>query len=146
MMNSRRQNDAAIAATWWRELTAMESHGRLTRGARRATLARLRRATTPVEIILEPEALRLLAALNGKGDAYRERAAILAGVLATVREEDSQPVMRALGRDALDESESAQMSEARFRRLLQSDGEAQLDAMRPSRFLGRGQGRCLRPL
>ncbi|MCY4504175.1 MAG: type I-E CRISPR-associated protein Cse2/CasB [Alphaproteobacteria bacterium] len=130
MTDSKLRNDAAVAAAWWRELTANDSHGRRTRGARRAALARLRRAATPVEVILEPEALRLLAALSGKGHAYRERAAILAGVLAAVREEDSQPVMRALGRFALDDAESARMSEARFRRLLQAEEDTQMDAMR----------------
>ena len=130
MTDSKPPNDAAVAANWWRELTEKDSAGRLTLGARRAALARLRRATTPLEVIMEPEALRLIARLPGAGDPYRERAAILAGVLATVREEDSRPVARALGRDALDEVDSACMSEARFRRLLQTDDDALMEAMR----------------
>ncbi len=130
MTEQRARNDAAIAAAWWREMTAENTHRRLTRGERRAALARLRRAATPLEVILEPEALRLMTALPGTGHAYRERAAILAGVLAMVREDDSRPVMRALGRAALDDAESAVMSEARFQRLLQADDDALMDAMR----------------
>ena len=130
MTDSGQWRNACVAREWWCGMTANDSHGRLTRGARRAVLARLRRATTPVEIMLEPEALRLMTALSSNGHAYQERAAILAGVLATVRDEDSQPVMRTLGRDTLDDAESARMSEARFRRLLRTDDGALMDAMR----------------
>ena len=133
MRNSKDSNDpneAAIARAWWRSLTSIDPAGRLTLGARRAALARLRRATSPLEIILEPEALQLLARLPRKSSAYQERVAILAGVLAIVREEDSRPVARALGRDTLDDAESARMSEARFRRLLLAEDYELMDRMR----------------
>ena len=139
MTGSASQNDVAVAVKWWRDLTMIESRGRLSRGSRRAALARLRRATTPIEAMLEPEALRLIAGLSGSGGRFQERAAVLAGVLATVREEERRPVARALGRSSLDDPESARMSESRFRRLLQADDEELMDAMR--RLVGLAGGR-----
>ena len=130
MSDRNSPNDAAIAAAWWRELTSMDARGRLSRGTRRAALARLRRATTTLEVMLEPEALRLIERLPGGGEVYYRRAAMLAGVLATVREDDSRPVARVLGRAALDDAESARLSEARFRRILLAEDDALLEAMR----------------
>ena len=119
-----RSKSAAIAEKWWSNLTA-EAHGR--RGPRRAALARLRRSTTPLEVIQEPEALRLIQRLPGENP---DRVAILAGVLALVRESDAMPVARAIGRRELDDEASAPMSEVRFRRLLQADDAELMESMR----------------
>lgn len=124
MTHSQGWRGPAIANEWWRELTSEES-GR--RGARRAALARLRRASTPIEILQEPEALRLITRLPHENP---DRVAILAGVLAQVRQPDDQPIARTIGRTSLDDDQSALMSEARFRRLLQVPGDELLDAMR----------------
>ena len=52
MTDSVRRNEAAmVAEDWWRALNADRSGGR---GARRGTLARLRRAATPLEVMQEP--------------------------------------------------------------------------------------------
>ena len=117
------QDAAAVVEEWWRRLNS-EDTGR--RGARRAALARLRRAATPLEAMQEPEALRLIVRLPRYPP---ERVAILAGVLACVRETDDRPVARAIGRESLDD-EKAIMAEVRFRRLLQARPAELLDPMR----------------
>ena len=61
----------------WRDLTSTDPGHRVTRGGRRAARARLRRAATPLEVMFESEALRLIARLPHENP---ERVAILAGV------------------------------------------------------------------
>ena len=124
MTAPERWKGAAVAEKWWRDLTSEAAAGR---GPRRAARARLRRAATPLEVIQEPEALRLIASLPGENS---DRVAILAGILAFVDvSDDGRRVPRAIGRDKFDD-EKALMSEGRFRRLLQTDGDALMDAMR----------------
>ena len=123
MTDTERRNGAAIAFEWWRDLVP-EDPGR--RGTRRAALARLRRAATPIEVMQEPEALRLIRSLSW---AAPERVAILAGILAYVREREDQRIARAIGRESFDE-DKALMSEARFRRLLQATGEELMEPLR----------------
>ena len=123
MTAPKRWNGAAVAEKWWHDLT---SETATRRGQRRAARARLRRARTPLEMIQEPEALRLIASLPGEN---HDRVAILAGILAFVDKSDDTPVPRAIGRAKLDD-EAALMSEGRFRRLLQTDGDDLMDAMR----------------
>ena len=118
----RRNKAAAVAEDWWRSLTADQSAGR---GARRGALARLRRAVTPLEVMQEPEALRLIARLPRNP----ERVAVLAGILACVRETEGRTVARSIGRASLDD-EKAILSEVRFRRLLQARNDELLEAMR----------------
>ena len=122
MTDTVRQTAPHVAEEWWQNLVE-EQGGRS--GARRAALARLRRATSPLEVIQEPEALRLIERLPRNPD----RVAILAGVLALVRENDTTRVARALGRSSIDD-ETAILSEARFRRLLQAQGDELMDVMR----------------
>ena len=126
MTDTERRNGAAIAAEWWRDLASEEPGRRATRGTRRAALARLRRAATPIEVMQEPEALRLIRRLSW---AAPERVAILAGILAYVRESEDQRIARAIGRESFDE-DKALMSEARFRRLLQASGEELMEPLR----------------
>ena len=73
-----------------------------------------------------PEALRLIARLSRDP----ERVAILAGVLAFVREMDDQRVAQTVGRTSLDDDKSALLSESRFRRLLQVPAGDLMDPMR----------------
>ena len=133
-MTSSKNPNSAAAERWWENLTSEDSEKKNTRGSRRAALARLRRAKNPLEILQEPEALRLIERIPRNPD----RVAILAGVLAYVREQDPQPVGRAIGRDGLDD-ESAIMSEARFRRLLQVPANELLDPMRRLVHLTKGK-------
>ena len=134
MTDTKRRDAADIAAEWWRDLVSEESGRRATRGARKAVLARLRRAAMLIEVMQEPEALRLIRRLPWAPD----RAAILAGILAFVREPDDQRIARAIGRESLEE-DKALMSEARFRRLLQTPGNELMDPLRRLIHLTKGK-------
>lgn len=114
MTDSKQQRGPDVAEEWWEDLKG-----------RRAARARLRRAKTLLEIMQEPEALRLIERLPRNPD----RVAMLAGILAWVRDNDDQLVARAIGRTSLDE-EDAPVSEARFRRLLQARDDELMEAMR----------------
>ena len=102
----------SIACEWWRDLNPKDASPS---GHRRAALARLRRAATPIEVMQEPEALRLVARLPRDP----ERVAILAGVLAFVRETDDRPVARAVGRGHRDDDKTALLTGLRFLPFLQ---------------------------
>lgn len=134
-MTSSKNPNSAAAERWWKNLTSEDSEKKNTRGSRRAALARLRRAKNLLEILQEPEALRLIERIPSK---HPDQVAILAGVLAYVREHDPQMVGRAIGRDGLDD-ESAIMSETRFRRLLQVPANELLDPMRRLVHLTKGK-------
>lgn len=121
MADSKRPNAQEIAHRWWQLLTSEQS------GYARAALARIRRADTPLDVMQEQAALRLVAQLLTR--ANPDRVATLAGVLAHVIDDEHMPVARAVGRSSLDDH-GALLSEGRFRRLLQTDGTTLLDPMR----------------
>ena len=122
MTDSKRTNIGAVTAMWYGR--TLEDQG--SRSVRRSARARLRRARTPLEILQEPEALRLVEDLSGERP---DRVAILAGILAFVDGNDDRKIARAIGRASLDDDEAI-VSEARFRRLLQTPGDELLDPMR----------------
>ena len=124
---------AAIAEEWWRGLTSDQ-------GGDRAAMARLRRSHTPLEVIQEPAALRLVARLDARGE-HPDRVAALAGILALVREADERPLARMIGRVSLDNDSSPPplMSEARFRRLLQVRASELMEPMRRVVRLAKGR-------
>ena len=122
MTDSKRTNIGAVAAMWYGR--TLEDQG--SRPVRRSARARLRRARTPLEILQEPEALRLVEDLS---DERPDRVAILAGILAFVDGNDDRKIARAIGRASLDDDEAI-VSETRFRRLLQTPGDELLDPMR----------------
>ena len=122
MKDSVQRNAATLAEDWWWALNADQPGGR---GARRGALARMRRAATPLDVMQEPEALRLIVRLPRNPD----RVAVLAGILAFVRETEDRSVARAIGRASLDD-EKAILSEVRFRRLMQARNDELLEAMR----------------
>ena len=123
MTDSAQRSGASIAYEWWRDLNPKDARQS---GPQRAALARLRRAATPIDVMQEPEALRLIARLPRNPD----RIAMLAGILAFVRESDDQRVARAVGRKTLDDEQSALLSEGRFRRLLQVHDSELMEPMR----------------
>ena len=123
MTTSSRQNKAAIALQWW---SALKPSDRAQTGQHRAALARLRRAATPLEVMQQPEALRLIARLSHSAD----RVATLAGILALVDETVDQHLARAVGRSSLDSELRPALSEARFRRLLQVPPDEVMEPMR----------------
>ena len=118
-----------IAHQWWSNLTLRRS------GRQKAALAHMKRAGTPTEVLFEPEALRLIERLPRNPD----RVATLAGVLACVVTDDSRPFARAIGRASLDEDDSALVSEARFRRTLQTPATDLMEAMRRLVRMNKGQ-------
>ena len=130
------QRVTEIAFDWWQRLTRSDGPHL---GQRRAALARIRRAATPIEVMQEPEALRLIERLPRNPD----RVAVLAGTLAFVRETDERSVARAIGRSSLDDEDSALMSEGRFRRLLQTQDTELMDTMR--RLARMMKGKAQRP-
>lgn len=123
MTDTTQPTAPSIAFEWWRRLNPQDGSQS---GTHRAAMARLRRASTATEVLLEPEALRLVARLPHS----REKAVVLAGVLGHVRQTDELRVARAIGRSALDDEQSALVSEGRFRRLLQSPDSELMGAMR----------------
>jgi len=124
MTDSNRHRGAAVACDWWQRLTRRDGPHL---GQRRAALARIRRAATPIEVMQEPEALRLIERLPRSNP---DRVAQLVGVLAFVRESDERSVPRAIGRASLDDGDEALVSEGRFRRLLQTQNDELMEAMR----------------
>jgi len=118
---TKRSDATAIAYDWWQRLTSSDQ------GHDRASMARLRRAEHPLDVLFEPAALRLVARLP---QMRAERVAILAGVLAHVAEGADMSLPRIVGRSDLQDDHSAIVSESRFRRLLQSDGDELLHPMR----------------
>ena len=115
-----------VAADWWGALVPKEGGAKPALGWKRATLARLRRANRPLDVLMEPYALRLVQRLPASAD----RVALLAGVLAVVRKDVGDPITRTLGVDSSGEGKSAKLSESRFRRLLQTPTDELLDPMR----------------
>ena len=124
-MSKRKYVDLAEPAHhWWVERNSGSSRDR-------AAMARLRRASTVLEVLQVQEALWLVRKMPNS--QLQERATVLAGVLACVREDEPErKIARAIGRETM-EDDTARMSESRFRRLLQSDDRSFnefLDAMR----------------
>ena len=125
-----------VATQWWRGLVPADS-AKPVLGWKRAALARLRRADSPLEVMMEPYALRLVQRMS----AFRaapDRVAVLAGILAVVRKDVRDPIARLLGRRSLDD-ETATLSEGRFRRLLQTPTNDLLDPMRRLVRLAQGE-------
>ncbi len=127
MRSEATRSAGAVAQNWWRGL-AQSNDGKPAPGSR-AALAKLRRAGSPLEVMMEPDALRLIQWLQGF-DA--DRVAVVAGVLAYVREDVDARIIRIVGRNSLEDEMSAMLSESRFRRLLQTppDNLLLLEAMR----------------
>lgn len=134
MTDSTQHGAAATAHDWWQRLTGKEGPHL---GQRRAALARMRRAATPIEVMQEPEALRLIQRLPRHH--HPDRVAVVAGVLAFVREMDERSIARAIGRTSLDDDASALMSEGRFRRLLQAQDNELMDTMRRLARMAKGK-------
>jgi CRISPR system Cascade subunit CasB len=99
---------AGKAAGWWRDVNDDATGDR-------GALARLRRANFPLEAWAEPQTMRLYRMLgfrSGHRDDWVEPVAILAIVLAGVREDKGRSLGKALG-----EGEPPAMHPLRLRRL-----------------------------
>ena len=111
---------AARARQWWADLSGKTDQRKQDRGA----LAKLRRCRRPVDALTISATFPLMQRLPGFN---HDRVAALAVVLAHIREDDpGKKVARAIGRKSLTDEESALLSEGRFRRLLQTQGNEEL--------------------
>ncbi len=118
MSNRPFEKEAGAAWSWWDQLQPRDRGGRLVPGDR-ATLARLRRSSTVVEAAIEPATAVLYQRLAfERPERDLPRAAMLAAVLAHVREEAKEPFARAIGTPRAGEGSTALVSPLRLRRLL----------------------------
>ena len=120
---------------WWRGLVPDDEGTKASKGHQRAALARLRRAQGDIDVMMEPEALRLILRFPPH---QRDRVATVAGVLAFVTAHEAAHVIRSVGRTAFDKDDSASLSENRFRRLMQLGADDLLDPMRRLVRLNKG--------
>ena len=110
-----------IARMWWRQHLAGED------GAARAARARLRRAHHVHDALTEPAAIALARRLPGR----ENQALALATVLAHVREDTPQSLMRALGHRTPPggkDAEQPTLARSRFDRVMRADAD-ELPAM-----------------
>lgn len=113
-----------IALQWWRILTGQHL-GRKEAGKDRAARARLRRAS-PADALCEESTLQLFRELKLPRERLT-RVATLAVVLAAIREDDAKrSFARRIGREKIDDAQSAQLSTLRFRRLLDAETEEEI--------------------
>lgn len=116
-------DQANAASTWWRSLGPVTlEDGRALPGDR-ATLARLRRCSSVLEAATEPATAKLFKALgfDRQKDEHLARAAVLAAVLAHVREDargERNSIARAIGAPSGGEPNDALLKPNRFRTLM----------------------------
>jgi len=116
------------ARKWWRSMTGWPSGHNADRGS----LAKLRRCRAPNDILAISAAFSLIQRLPPpewvtNDRFWEDRVAVLAVVLSHIRDdESSRRAARSIGRKSLSDEESALLSEGRFRRLLQSEGNQEL--------------------
>ena len=115
-----RPNVGAAARTWWMDLNRPPDKG----GRDRASLAELKRSADPLDIAFVSAFSQLRHGIGVYSEWALQRAAMIAHVLAHVREDDKRPVAQALG--PTHDGGQSTMSEARFRRLLQARDDADL--------------------
>lgn len=112
---------ADIVRKWWRQQLAGDD------SAARAARARLRRAHDGQQALMEPAAILLARRLPGR----EAQALALASVLAHVKGDTPQPLMRALGHrnpPGATEADPPMLARSRFDRLMRADTE-ELPAM-----------------
>jgi CRISPR system Cascade subunit CasB len=117
------------AVAWWRDLVAPPDHDG---GGDRAAAARLRRASTIAEAMMEPAALALFRRVGATRAEDLPRVAMTAAILAHLRiDVPGQMVARIIGPEDPDRPETAILKPLRFKRLLEAEGEdEQLAAFR----------------
>lgn len=114
---------AERAAVWWRQLQPNFANGERNPQGDRAALARLRRCATVAEAMQEPATIELFRALQWHDPEHLPKVALVAAVLASVREAKSGRFARAIGPENPSAPETAIVKPLRFRRLM----EAQTD-------------------
>jgi CRISPR system Cascade subunit CasB len=112
--------EADAARSWWRSLQPREVGGQMLTGDRVA-IARLKRASSVAEAMAEPETADLFLRLGfNRQFAAREwpRAAVIAAVLAHVKEPGREKVARAIGTPRGGDGSTALITPQRLKRLL----------------------------
>lgn len=115
-MSEIRPDSGQIALAWWRKNLQPQAETGAVRGFR----ARLRRATGPVEALLEAR----VHELYGDLPSYKPRPEVLAGlaqVLSAVEKHNGTPIAKAFG-----EGTPKALSPQRFQRLIREDDPAAL--------------------
>jgi CRISPR system Cascade subunit CasB len=116
-MSDSRSNPVAICVAWWRALQPGHPSG-----GNRPALAKLRRAASLLEAAQEPTTVQLARSLGGP--EWLERAALVAAILAHVRDDDPRiSCARAIGKQA---DGSSIVSELRFRRLMATEDTTEM--------------------
>jgi len=113
-----------LAFQWWETLNG-KREGKGQTGKDRAALARLRRAL-PDEAMCEEATLRLFRALGYTSPNSLPRVATLAAVLATIRDDKSGKFGRQIGREKIDDDQTAKLKILRFKRLLDAQTEEEI--------------------
>ncbi len=124
----------AAVREWWRKYLQRDGTNL---GPDRQSIAELRRTCNLIELAFTRSFITLLRSVRGLGPLRDERVALLAHVLAHVREDDPhRTVAAALGPET--EDGKAAMSESRFRRLLltRDPNELALRLVRAVKMLG----------
>lgn len=124
-MKIERGQRVGVILAWWHGLQPRMEAGRTIPGDR-AALAHLRRAGTVMQACMLPATLKLCRDL-GAGPSEVENIALIAGVLADVRENVAGRFARQLG----DPLNQPLVSNLRFQRLIEAiEPDAQLTAFR----------------
>jgi CRISPR system Cascade subunit CasB len=115
------------ARLWWKQLQPSKTDDNGYSRGDRAALAKLRRCSTWVEATAEPQTNVLFRMLGKQKEADLPRVAVLASVLAHVREDDkSRKVADGIGKRPGDDNTEAILSENRLRRLLTATGDDEI--------------------
>jgi CRISPR type I-E-associated protein CasB/Cse2 len=118
------QKPGSLAFNWWRALQPQtDQNGHITSRGNPGALARLRRASSPVEALAEAEAIHLAAKLDITRSQTDRLAYVgaLAATLAHVRDnQQGQSMAQMLG--PVGKDESGIMSALRFQRLITARG------------------------
>jgi CRISPR system Cascade subunit CasB len=120
-----------VARRWWATIQGKQEHVPPRGGIDRAALARLRRASTPVDALEEPAVFDLYKKLGfGRNEIDRRlsRVAVVTAVLAHIKE-DATPTesgFRQRFAEMLGHGEHPLMSELRFKRLLAATADHEL--------------------
>jgi CRISPR system Cascade subunit CasB len=116
------RNWASVAHAWWRALQPHDDQGRPNWSGDRGALARLRRASSPADSLVEPAVLDLYRKLGFRGLSGERLAltAVAAMTLAHARKESRQHPAQSVGRKRFEdkEFETAAMKPMRFQCLL----------------------------
>ena len=118
MTDLKAQTDAAVR--WWKALGPMQTSDGTMLPGDRATLARLRRCSSPMEAAIEPATAKLFKALgfDPRKEDHLGRAATLAAVLAHVRKDGKGTIALAIGAPSGGKPEDALLKPNRFRSLM----------------------------